>query len=105
MVNNNPSKATETTNTFNSSVASSSSITTAEQDSWMKMVYQAFVAAGLNPNQSKILTAEVGRENAFDPNYLFGGHSDPKSGHCYCQSLHTASCNRSCLIRTGRRLS
>jgi hypothetical protein len=23
----------------------------------------------------------VGRENAFDPNYLFGGHSDPKSGH------------------------
>lgn len=80
-VNNNPSKVTETTSTFNSSVGSSSSITTVEQDSWMKMVYQAFVAAGFNPNQSKILTAEVGRENAFDPNYLFGGHNDPKRGY------------------------
>lgn len=43
-------------------------------------VYKAFKHAGLNDNQSRIITAEVGRENDYLNKYLFGGHSDPHNG-------------------------
>lgn len=39
-------------------------------------VMQAFINAGLSQNQARILTAEVGRENGFQSQYLFGGHTD-----------------------------
>lgn len=42
----------------------------------MQMVKQAYMKAGLSDNQANIITAEVGRENAFDPNVLFGVHRD-----------------------------
>lgn len=42
----------------------------------MGMVYQAFINNGYSPNQARAITAEVGRENDFNPNYLFGSHWD-----------------------------
>ena len=48
--------------------------------SLMKGVYQAFLNQGLSPNQAKIVTAEVGRENDFQPQYLFGRHVDASNG-------------------------
>lgn len=45
-----------------------------------KQVYQAYLNAGLSPNQARIITAEVGRESSFSPKNLFGVHIDPKNG-------------------------
>lgn len=44
-----------------------------------KMVYQAFLNAGFTKEQAKALTAEVGRENDFRKDILFGSHVDPAS--------------------------
>lgn len=52
-----------------------------EQRKYQLMVYNAFIKAGFSDKQSRALTAEVGRENAYQPKYLFGGHADPKSGY------------------------
>lgn len=43
----------------------------------MAMVLQALQNAGLSENQSRILAAEIGRENSFQDKYLWGYHSDP----------------------------
>ena len=46
-------------------------------------VYKAYRNAGLSHNQAMAITAEVGRENSFNPSTLFGMHTDPaasKSG-------------------------
>lgn len=40
-------------------------------------VYNAYVNAGLSRNQALAVTAEVGRENSFNANVLFGNHTDP----------------------------
>ncbi|NTV41614.1 MAG: hypothetical protein HGA61_05095, partial [Candidatus Moranbacteria bacterium] len=40
-------------------------------------VYNAFINAGFSKNQALALTAEVGRENSFKTELLFGTHSDP----------------------------
>lgn len=40
-------------------------------------VYRAFRNGGLSHNQALAITAEVGRENGFNPKYVFGGHIDP----------------------------
>ncbi len=42
-------------------------------------VYRAYRHAGLSHNQALAITAEVGRENAFNANILFGSHIDPAS--------------------------
>lgn len=42
-------------------------------------ILQGFKNAGLSLNQARILAAEVGRENSFDPNVIFGVHSDPEN--------------------------
>lgn len=44
--------------------------------SLMKMVYQAGLNNGLSPNQARAFTAEVGRENDFNPSFIFGEHRD-----------------------------
>ena len=44
-----------------------------------KQIYQAYLGAGLSPNQARIITAEVGRENSFNPQTVFGVHLDPKN--------------------------
>lgn len=44
-------------------------------------VYNAFRKAGFSDKQSRVLTAEVGRENSLNPKYIFGYHKDPHSGH------------------------
>lgn len=46
----------------------------------MDNVYQAFINQGLSPNQARIITAEVGRENDFQPQYVFGRHVDASNG-------------------------
>lgn len=51
------------------------------QKEWQLRVYKAFKAAGFSEQQARIFTAEVGRENSYNPKFLFGGHADPKSGH------------------------
>ena len=40
-------------------------------------VYKAYRNAGLSHNQAMAITAEVGHENNFNPNTLFGTHPDP----------------------------
>ena len=42
-----------------------------------RSVYNAFIAAGFSPQQAKALTAEVGRENNFNPNLIYGTHAEP----------------------------
>lgn len=44
--------------------------------SLQQSVMKAFEKAGLSKNQARIITAEVGRENSFDPNVVFGTHTD-----------------------------
>lgn len=50
------------------------------QKEWQLRVYKAFKAAGFSEQHARILTAEIGRENSYNPKYLFGGHADPHSG-------------------------
>lgn len=45
-------------------------------NSLMQQTYQAFLNAGMSPNQARAITAEVGRENDFNPSVLFGQHTD-----------------------------
>lgn len=40
-------------------------------------VYRAYRNAGLSHSQALAITAEVGRENGFNPSVLFGSHTDP----------------------------
>lgn len=40
------------------------------------MVYESFLNAGFSKNQALALTAEVGRENEYNANIMFGTHSD-----------------------------
>lgn len=54
---------------------------TKDQKKMQLMVYNAFIKAGFSDAQARVLTAEVGRENAYQTRYLFGGHADPKRGH------------------------
>ena len=44
------------------------------------MLYRAAKANGLSDGQAIGLIAEIGRENDFDPNLIFGHHKDPKNG-------------------------
>lgn len=50
------------------------------QKEWQLKVYQAFKTAGFSEMQARILTAEIGRENSYNPKVMFGGHADPHSG-------------------------
>lgn len=45
----------------------------------MMTVYQSLVKAGMNDNQARIMTAEIGRENSFGNN-LWKAHNDPHKG-------------------------
>ena len=51
--------------------------TSKSRDKLMGQTYNAFVNAGFSENQAKSLVAEVGRENAFKEETMFGYHSDP----------------------------
>lgn len=53
---------------------------TGSQKEWQMSVYKAFKTAGFSEQQSRILTAEIGRENSYNPKYLFAGHADPHKG-------------------------
>lgn len=59
-------------------------------------VYKAYRNAGLSHSQSMAITAEVGRENGFNANVLFGGHIDPaaNSGGGSIQNLGMLSWNQ-----------
>ena len=67
-----------TVNSFNGGISNNQM--TPDQNKYMKMVYDSLITAGLNKNQARILTAEIGRENSSNPNMLFGGHKDPYKG-------------------------
>lgn len=43
-------------------------------------IYQAYLKAGLSKNQALSMASQVGRENGFNDNYLFGSHSDANNG-------------------------
>lgn len=43
-------------------------------------IYKAFIQAGFGGGQAAALTAEVGRENDYSANVLFGNHRDPARG-------------------------
>lgn len=53
---------------------------TGSQKEWQLCVYKAFKTAGFSEQQARILTAEIGRENSYNPKYMFAGHADPHSG-------------------------
>lgn len=53
---------------------------TGSQKEWQMCVYRAFKTAGFSEQQSRILTAEIGRENSYNPKFMFAGHADPHSG-------------------------
>jgi hypothetical protein len=44
-------------------------------------VYNAFRKVGFSDSQAKYITAEVGRENAYNPDYMFGSHKDPANNY------------------------
>lgn len=44
-------------------------------------IFRAFLEAGFGSGGAAALTAEVGRENDYNPNILFGNHKDPAYGH------------------------
>ena len=50
------------------------------QKEWQMKVYLAFKNAGFSEMQSRIMTAEIGREGSYNPKYMFAGHADPHSG-------------------------
>lgn len=41
------------------------------------MLYQAYIKAGLTPEQAKAVVAEIGRENDYTDKYWYGEHIDP----------------------------
>lgn len=47
-----------------------------DKDGRRLAVYNAFVNAGFSKSQAQALTAEVGRENEYNPNAMFGTHTD-----------------------------
>lgn len=47
------------------------------KDRLMKMTYDAYIKAGLNDNQARAMVAEIGRENGFNSDIMFGSHIDP----------------------------
>ena len=51
------------------------------QKAMMRSVYNAYVKAGLSPQQARVITAQVGRENDYNPDVIFGYHNDPATGH------------------------
>lgn len=51
-----------------------------KEKDYQMMVYEAWRNAGLSEQQAKIMTAEVGRENGYNPKYLFGYHKDNNNG-------------------------
>ena len=53
---------------------------TGGQKKWQMCVYLAFKNAGFSEQQARIMTAEIGRENSYNPKFMFAGHADPHSG-------------------------
>lgn len=49
------------------------------KDTLIAQTYNAFRNAGFSGEQAKALVAEVGRENSFRPDIIFGRHIDPKN--------------------------
>lgn len=47
-----------------------------KKDQLVKDTYQLVQAAGFSPAQARALVGEVGRENGFNPNTMFGFHTD-----------------------------
>lgn len=58
--------------------ANSGALTTQTQR--MQGVIRAFMNQGLSVEQAQILAAEVGRENSFKSEFLFGNHTDAANG-------------------------
>ncbi|MFJ0220237.1 tape measure protein [Acinetobacter baumannii] len=52
-----------------------------EQTRNMLRVYQAFRNAGLGDKQARVMTAQVGRENDFRNEAMFGSHKDENNGY------------------------
>lgn len=48
-----------------------------DSEKLMKSTYDAFSKAGFSDKQAKALVAEVGREGSFNPENVFGTHTDP----------------------------
>lgn len=47
---------------------------------YAQQVYASLREHGFSAQQARIMTAEIGRENSFNPDLLFGSHTDPKNG-------------------------
>ena len=51
---------------------------------YAQQIYASLREYGLSAQQARIMTAEIGRENSFNPNFLFGSHADPKKWRNKC---------------------
>lgn len=47
---------------------------------YAQQIYAPLREHGLSVQQARIMTAEIGWENSFNPDFLFGSHTDPKNG-------------------------
>jgi hypothetical protein len=63
---------------FQTSIPPDSSVGNAS--SLQMQVYQALRNQGFSDAQARVLNAEIGRENGFQPDKVFGSHKDPKRG-------------------------
>ena len=50
---------------------------------WAKASYNAFLEAGASDAQARALVRQVSRENSFNPNLMFGTHSEPAKNAAY----------------------
>jgi len=50
---------------------------------WAKASYNSFLEAGASDAQARALVRQVSRENSFNPNLMFGTHSEPAKNAAY----------------------
>lgn len=76
MVGNNPSNTSKNTTTNKTIKLDVKAPVAPKKDQLVKDTYQLAQSAGFTPSQARALVGEVGRENGFNTNTMFGFHTD-----------------------------
>jgi hypothetical protein len=59
---------------------STGTVSGAQRQKYMQVAYNQFIANGYTPEAARTMVAEIGRENNFNSNTLFGTHTDAANG-------------------------
>lgn len=78
----------------------SNDLSNAGRSDMIKSVYTGFRNAGLSHEASLVMLGEVGRENAFNPKYIFGSHSDDANRQTNIGMISWQGPRKSALERT-----